>query len=119
MFPSMSPNVIIAENVVHPAWCREVIRTMSQLETYSMGGCHATTREAPHPLNQIFDVVVGHTLRQNSYYWGFDLHDSPMAWMQEYRKGDRYQQHFDIGPGVSRKLTSIVFLTSRDEYTGG
>lgn len=57
----------------------------------------------------------------NRDVFGFDLGDfSQELVIADYRDGDFFEWHMDLGPGVTyRKLAASVMLSSPDEYDGG
>jgi PKHD-type hydroxylase len=59
--------------------------------------------------------------RCNQEYFGFDLHgfDEDLA-IVDYRSGDFYDWHLDLGRAApSRKLSVSVLLSAPEEYDGG
>lgn len=117
MRPSLTPSAAYVEGWLTDADCDEISASLAGLEPYTHQDCGAVTRESGgRPcLDQIEHVGRG----LNAMYWGFDLDQDPVSWLQTYEEGGKYQRHMDASPGQTRKFTAVALLTDPMYYAGG
>jgi PKHD-type hydroxylase len=60
-------------------------------------------------------------LQVNERHFGFELDGAEPPQLAEYREGDGYRWHLDLGPGSAsrRKLSASVQLSKPSNYSGG
>lgn len=119
MFPNTLPYVAVAEEFLSPDWCDLILRDYDPKETYEMHGCSGRTQEFLHPLPPAMKPVVELMLGANRKFWNYTLGSEYAAWLQSYVTGSSYQLHMDNAPGQNRKLTAVVLLSDREDYSGG
>lgn len=117
MRPSNLPLAAYYEGYLSRGQCEEMSESLGQLEPYRHQDCGAVTREChgDPSLEPLESVARG----LNSIFWGFDLDENPVSWLQTYEVGGQYQRHMDGAPGQIRKYTAVALLTDPDEYQGG
>jgi predicted 2-oxoglutarate/Fe(II)-dependent dioxygenase YbiX len=117
MNPNKQPYAVVAPGYFSEEQCENIVEKGMQEEPYKQNGCGAETRELPGAaFLQDLDLFAR---TANNIFWGLELHDEYVGWLQTYDVGGNYQTHMDSAPGQARKLTAVLMLTDDNAYLGG
>jgi hypothetical protein len=117
MHPSLVPNAVVAEGYFTSSECHTMKYEGERFLEYQHTGCNAMTREIGHI--PAFDTFRDLSHAINNTFFGYDLDEQPVSWMQSYGEDANYSLHRDVAPGQTRKLTAVIMLSDRDDYAGG
>lgn len=94
--------------------------TQAELDSDVRRARQTTVRRNPETL-WIYEQLARAIDRCNRESFGFDLRDfSEDLAIVDYRTGDFYEWHLDMGRGaISRKLSVSLMLSSPEDYEGG
>lgn len=118
MAPSKLPYAVILKDALSPDECEVIKDEFMAIEPYSVPHCNAVTREKIGTAKSLARVYK-FTSIVNEEFWGYDLFDETVSWLQTYERGNDYQRHMDGSPGQMRKLTAVIMLTDPNSYSGG
>ncbi len=114
------------EGLLSPTECEEILALCTKLDDGKLEAASKVVRKSrvtfldgnEHPAIARIDT----TLRGvNERFYKFDVNARELVQLAEYRVGDEYAWHLDLGPKdtARRKLSASVQLSKATDYDGG
>lgn len=117
MRPSVVPYAVSMEGILTEDECELIQDRLAYLETYTVPGCGAVTRECHG--DAVLNVIETIARNINEWYFKYDLDEGQHSWLQTYDEHGDYHRHMDGSPGQTRKLTAVAMLSHPRSYSGG